>query len=200
MRRLSRSSLEPVAKRRAKRYDSSMATGGKTSRKKAHLISPDQVLRELPASQLVVYDAGSHIFREGSRGTDCFLITQGRVRILKRNAKGEHLPLAVVKPGDFLGEMSMLSGEKRSASAVALTRVKTILIDRNGFIALLKEQHPFATRLLLQFSSLLASRCQHLLRVASRQPGGAAAGVKKKKLTPLDVRAVLDHVHTLWAV
>jgi CRP-like cAMP-binding protein len=170
----------------------------KTRRKRVHLISPEQVLRELPGSQLVVYDAGTYIFREGTRGTDCFMIVQGRARILKRNTKGEHVPLAVVKPGDFLGEMSMLSGEKRSASAVALTRVKTILIDRNGFIALLKEQHPFATRLLLQFSTLLASRCQHLLRVASRQPRVVPAEVKK--VTPLDVRAVLDHVHTLWAV
>src|SRR5277367_3737040 len=97
------------------------------------IIPPEQVLRELPGSQLIVYDAGASIFREGSRGTDCFMITQGRARILKRNARGEDVPLALVKPGDFLGEMSMLSGEKRSASAIALTRVKTIVIDRVGF-------------------------------------------------------------------
>jgi CRP-like cAMP-binding protein len=200
MKRRSVTPVEAVAKRRGGRYDFPVIAERKTrsKSKKAHLISPDQVLRELPASQLVVYDAGAFIFREGTRGTDCFLITQGRVRILKRNAKGEDVPLALVKPGDFLGEMSMLSGEKRSASAVALTRVKTILIDRNGFIALLKQQHPFATRLLLQFSSLLASRCQHLLRIASRQPD--VVPVDPKKVTPLDVRAVLDHVHTLWAV
>ena len=68
----------------------------------------------------------------------------------------------------------------------------------NGFIGLLKEQHPFATRLLLQFSTLLAARCQHLLRVASRQPDVVPVDVKK--VTQLDVRAVLEHVHTLWAV
>jgi CRP-like cAMP-binding protein len=170
----------------------------KPRRRRVPIIPPEQVLRELPASRPVTYPAGTFIFREGSRGTDCFMITQGRVRILKRNARGEDVPLALVKPGDFLGEMSMLSGEKRSASAIALTRVKTILIDRDGFIGLLKEQHPFATRLLLQFSTLLAVRCQHLLRVASRQPDVAPVSVKK--VTPLDVRAVLDHVHTLWAV
>ena len=190
-------SLEAIAKRRAGRYHGKVIAERKTPRKRVHLISPEQVLRELPASKLVVYDAGTYIFREKTRGTDCFLIVQGRARILKRNARGVDVPLALVKPGDFLGEMSMLSGEKRSASAVALTRVKSILIDRDGFIALLKEGHPFATRLLLQFSTLLASRCQHLLRVASRQPSAAPA---VKKVTPLDVRAVLDHVHTLWAV
>ena len=170
----------------------------KPRRKRMPTIPPEQVLRELPGSQLVVYPAGAFIFRESTRGTDCFLITQGRARILKRNARGEHVPLALVKPGDFLGEMSMLSGEKRSASAIALTRLKAIVIDRDGFIGLIKEQHPFATRLLLQFSSLLAARCQHLLRLASRQPDVVPVNVKK--VTPLDVRAVLDHVHTLWAV
>jgi len=169
-----------------------------TRRKRLPMISPEQVLRELPGSKLVIYPAGTFIFREGTRGTDCFLITQGRTRILKRNAKGEDVPLALVKPGDFLGEMSMLSGEKRSASAIALSRVKVILIDRDGFIALLKQQHPFATRLLLQFSTLLAARCQHLLRIASRQPD--VVPVDLKKVTPLDVRAVVEHVHTLWAV
>jgi CRP-like cAMP-binding protein len=175
-----------------------MAADKKTRNKWANMITPDEVLRELPGSELVVHGAGTFIFREGTRGTDCFLVTQGRARILKRNARGEDVPLAVVKPGDFLGEMSMLSGEKRSASAIALTRVKTIVIDRRGFIGLLKQQHPFATRMLLQFSTLLASRCQHLLRVASRQPD--VVPVEPKKITPLDVRAVLDHMHTLWAV
>jgi CRP-like cAMP-binding protein len=198
MRRLPASRAEAIAKRRAGGYHGKVIAEKKPRRKRVHLISPEQVLRELPASKLVVYDAGTFIFRENSRGTDCFLIVSGRARILKRNAKREDVPLALVKPGDFLGEMSMLSGEKRSASVVALTRLKTILIDRDGFIALLKQGHPFATRLLLQFSTLLASRCQHLLRIASRQPEKPAAAVKK--VTTLNVRAVVEHFHTLWAV
>jgi CRP-like cAMP-binding protein len=198
MRRVPASRAEAIAKRRERGYHGKVIAEGKTRRKRVQLISPEQVLRELPASKLVVYDAGAYIFRENSRGTDCFLIVQGRARILKRSARREDVPLAMVKPGDFLGEMSMLSGEKRSASAVALTRLETILIDRNGFIALLKEGHPFATRLLLQFSTLLASRCQHLLRVASRQPTTSAAAVRK--VTTLDVRTVVAHMHTLWAV
>jgi len=122
MRRLPDSRAEAIAKRSARGYDGKVIAEKKPRRKRVQLISPEQVLRELPASKLVVYDAGTFIFRENSRGTDCFLIVQGRARILKRSARGEDIPLALVKPGDFLGEMSMLSGEKRSASVVALTR------------------------------------------------------------------------------
>jgi CRP-like cAMP-binding protein len=176
-----------------------MAAEKKTRRKKApNSISADELLRELPGARLVTHEAGMFVFREGSKGSNCFFITQGRVRILKRSLKGDDVPLALVKAGEFLGEMAMLSGEKRSASALALSRVKAITIDHGDFVALLKEQNPFATRMLLQFGTLLASRCHHLLRLIARQPDIVPMDVKK--VTPLDIRAVLDHVHTLWAV
>jgi CRP-like cAMP-binding protein len=92
----------------------------------------------------------------------------------------------------------MLSGETRSASAVALTTVKAIVIDHAEFVALLKAQHPFASRLSLQISTLLATRCHRLLRLIARQPGIVPLSVKK--IPPIDVRAVLNRVYTLWAV
>jgi CRP-like cAMP-binding protein len=187
------------AKRGGERYHIGMAAERKARRKRApNAISPDELLRELPGSRLVAHDAGTFIFREGSKGANCYFITRGRLRIFKRSLKGEDVPVALVKPGEFLGEMSMLSGERRSASALALTRVKAISIDHADFVSLLKEQNPFATRMLLQFGTLLASRCHHLLRLIARQPDIVPLDVKK--VTPLDIRAVLDHVHTLWAV
>ena len=164
----------------------------------AAMISPEELLRELPGAKLITHAAGSFIFREGTKAGNCYLITQGKVRILKRSNKGEDIPLALVKPGEFLGEMAMLSGEKRSASALALTRVKTIVIEHDEFVALLKSQHPFAVRLSLQLSTLLATRCHHLLRLIARQPEVLPLGVRKAP--PIDVRAVLNRVYTLWAV
>lgn len=142
----------------------------------AATISPEELLRELPGSKLITHDAGAFIFREGTKAGSCYLITQGKVRILKRSNKGGDIPLALVKPGEFLGEMAMLSGEKRSASALALTRVKTIVIEHAEFVALLKAQHPFACRLSLQLSTLLATRCHHLLRLIAPPARGRSSG------------------------
>ncbi len=177
-----------------------MAVEKKAPKKRAtaHTIPPEDLLRELPGAKLITHEAGTFIFREGTKAKSCYVITQGKVRILKRSSKGEEIPLAQVKPGEFLGEMAMLSGEKRSASALALTRVKTIVIEHDEFVALLKAQHPFASRLSLQLSTLLATRCHHLLRLIARQPDVVPLGVKKAP--PLDVRAVLNRVYTLWAV
>ncbi len=176
-----------------------MAAEKKKRRRKAPVgLTPEELLREFAGARVVAHDAGDFIFREGSKGANCFFLLQGRVRILKRSARGEEVPVALAKPGDFLGEMSMLSGERRSASALTLTRVKAITIEHADFVALLKESNPFATRLLLEFSRLLASRCHNLLRLVARQ--NEIVPLDVKKVTPHDVRAVLDHVHTLWAV
>jgi CRP-like cAMP-binding protein len=178
----------------------SMAVEKKAPKKRAaaNMVSPEELLRELPGARLITHEAGAFIFREGTKAANCYIITQGKVRILKRSNKGEAIPLALVKPGEFLGEMAMLSGEKRSASAQALTRVKTIVIQHAAFVALLKARHPFASRLSLQLSTLLATRCHHLLRLIARQPGVVPRG--KKKAPPIDVRDVLNRVYTLWAV
>ncbi len=173
----------------------------KTPKKKKQSIaniSAEELLRELPGAELVTHEKGDVIFREGSRAVNCFVITSGRIRIYKKTGRGESIPLGLVKPGEFLGEMAMLSGERRSASAIAITRVKAIVINHAEFIELLREQHPFASRLSLQISTLLALRCHRLLKLIARRPDVVPQALKR--VPPIDVRAVLNRVYTLWAV
>jgi CRP-like cAMP-binding protein len=161
-------------------------------------ISAKEVLRELPKAKVVTYEEGDYIFREGTDGGCCCLLTQGRVRILKKSDKGRDISLALIKPGEFLGEMAMLSGEKRSASALAVTRVKVIVVSHNEFIKLLNARHPSASRLSLQLSRQLAKRCHELLRLIAHQP--EVVPLSEKNNQPVHVRAVLNRVYTLWAV
>ncbi len=161
-------------------------------------ISSEELLREFPGAKTVTHEAGTMIFREGSKALSCYVIVKGKVQILKKTRNGENIPLAIVKPGEFLGEMAMLSGERRSASAIAKTKVEAIVIEHTEFVSLLKVQNPFAGRLSLQMSTLLATRCHLLLRLIARQSGIVPLG--QKKVPALDVRAVLNRVYTLWAV
>ena len=173
----------------------------KKSRKKsasASTVSPEELLHELPGAKNVTHEAGEIIFREGSKAESCYVITHGKVQILKKTSHGANIPLATVKPGEFLGEMAMLSGERRSASAIALTKVEALVIEHTEFVALLKAQNPFASRLSLQLATLLATRCHLLLRLIARGPEVVPLGLRK--VPPVDVRAVLNRVYTLWAV
>lgn len=159
-------------------------------------ITPAELTRAMPNSKVVFYRAGETVFREGALAQDCYLIVRGKVEVSKKT-KGGEVSLAMVKPGEFLGEMAMISGERRSAGAVALTKVEAVLIRHSDFEALLKAKHPFAARLSLRFSALLAARCQQLLGLIAQQEK-KTAGKKSSKL--LDVRTVFNRVYTLWAV
>jgi CRP/FNR family cyclic AMP-dependent transcriptional regulator len=162
-------------------------------------ITPEELIREMPHSKIVSYAVNELVFREGALARDCCLIMRGRVQIIKKSQAGGDVPLAVAKAGEFLGEMAMISGEKRSASAVAMTKVEAVIIRHTDFEALLKAKHPFAARLSLQFSALLAARCQQLLELISQQKKKSSP-LEEKSRKPLDVRTVFNRVYTLWAV
>lgn len=59
------------------------------------------------------------IFREGDRGDVLYLVGEGAVKISKRGRGGQEETLGFIEPGNFFGEMSLLDGEPRSATAVA---------------------------------------------------------------------------------
>jgi len=177
-----------------------MAVKRKTRKKRRFSITlfPKELLRKLPGSKLMMHAAGTVILGEGTRATTCYLITSGKVRILKRNKKGENISLGLAKPGEFIGEMAMLSGKRRSASAVALTPVEAIVIDHARFVALLREQHPFASRLNLQLATLLAARCDGLLRLIAHRPEITRVAVKKAP--PVDTSILLNRVFPFWGI
>ncbi|MGD0922499.1 MAG: HEAT repeat domain-containing protein [Terriglobia bacterium] len=80
----------------------------------------------------VTYPAGSRIIQEGEHGDHMFLIVDGAVLI----QRGE-TPLNKLGPRDFFGEMSIIDGEARSATATAVTDCLLLRIDKEDFQELL---------------------------------------------------------------
>lgn len=65
------------------------------------------------------YLAGEYIFYQGDPGIGLYLIRDGEVSIHRTNDAGKEIVLASFAKGDFFGELALVDGEKRSASAVA---------------------------------------------------------------------------------
>ncbi|MDH4211596.1 MAG: Crp/Fnr family transcriptional regulator [candidate division WOR-3 bacterium] len=81
---------------------------------------------------------GDILFNEGDRGEIMYLIREGKIKITK--GKGdEEKTLAVLKEGDFFGEMAIIDGSPRSAGAVAVTPVSLLVIDKESFKEKLRE-------------------------------------------------------------
>ena len=73
------------------------------------------------------YQPGEVLFREGEPGEEMFVLQSGSVRVTKIVA-GEEKVLAVLGPGEFVGEMAILNGKPRTATAVAVEPVRCLVI------------------------------------------------------------------------
>jgi CRP/FNR family transcriptional regulator, cyclic AMP receptor protein len=92
----------------------------------------DDEQRELLATRLdtVREPAGKSMFMYGDPGDSAYIIRKGVVEIYSKNDTGERLVLETARVGDFFGEISLLDGGPRTASAVVIEDLEAILVDR----------------------------------------------------------------------
>ena len=81
---------------------------------------------------------GEILFEEGDKGEVMYLIREGKIKITKGKGEDEKV-LAVLKEGDFFGEMAIIESAPRSASAIAATNVSLLVIDKETFRSKIKE-------------------------------------------------------------
>ena len=79
------------------------------------------------------YPANSVLFHDGDSGHVLYLILSGQVRLEKVSASGETVYLAGRGQGDHFGELSLLDGGPRMATACTLTACECLTIEREAF-------------------------------------------------------------------
>lgn len=100
------------------------------------------------------FASGETIFIIGDPGLSMMAIIDGTVRVSFPAADGREIVLADLAPGEVLGEVALLDGRPRSASAVAYSDCTVLVLDRRDVLGLL-EQRPAAC---LRLLSLLCER------------------------------------------
>ena len=97
------------------------------------------------------YKSGTVIFKEKDVGKEMYFIRSGTVSIEKRT--GEiNLKLAKLGAGDFFGELAIVTGEKRMASAVAVNDCRIYPMDKVTFVENLLSDKKFAIRFIEDLS------------------------------------------------
>lgn len=119
----------------------------KTTAALAEEASPVGILRNTPIFRLLEetdlanladslhrlsFGPGEHILRQGDSGDSMYFVVSGRVGITFRSPDGAEKQLAVFDSGDFFGEASLLTGENRTATATAISRVTCYRLDKAG--------------------------------------------------------------------
>ncbi|HYX68884.1 MAG TPA: cyclic nucleotide-binding domain-containing protein, partial [Terriglobales bacterium] len=89
------------------------------------------------------FSKGDTIFSFGDSGESLFLVRSGRVQVYVENFQGDKIPLAENEAGDVFGEISLLDGGPRTATAVAVEDSECLTLDRAGLLEFVT-LHPHA--------------------------------------------------------
>ena len=101
------------------------------------------------------FHQGEIIFYRDDPGAMMFVIKTGRVRIFLSSPEGQEVALAVFGSGEAFGELALLDGQPRSASAVAIEPTETYCIQRADFIAVATRRPRIALQMLATLSHRL---------------------------------------------
>ena len=147
----------------------------------------EQVLVLARHARLERYTAGEALVRQGDAGRSLFVVRTGDVRI-ERTDDGSTRELARLGPGSFFGEMSLLTGEPRSASVVALGEVEVVVVEKDAFSTLLQDDGHLARAL----SEALEERTREQARFAAPAADATAPQAVADRL--------LDRIHRFFGL
>ena len=104
-----------------------------------------------------VQSLGNHeiIFREGDPGRHMYVILEGNVEIRKRTGEKTTRSMITLKKGDIFGEMAVVEGKGRSATAIAATDCRLLRLDEEAFYDLVQKNPDFAVKMIKTLSSRL---------------------------------------------
>ena len=105
-------------------------------------------------SRLCLYDADEDIIRQGDQGSELFIIRTGEAVVLVRSGENEPIEVARLGPGGVFGEMSLITGEGRSATVRTVSSAEVLVIGHEAFGEVLERNPELAQRV----SDVLANR------------------------------------------
>src|SRR5207249_7126549 len=117
-----------------------------------------QLLRERRLAESEV------LCRQGDPGDALFIVTGGRIRLSTTDPSGNEKILTYFTDGQFFGEMSLLTGSPRSATASAETDSQLLVLDRSAFDALLASPAQIFREMLKVVSQRTLQPSHHLRR------------------------------------
>jgi CRP/FNR family transcriptional regulator, cyclic AMP receptor protein len=116
----------------------------------------------------VTQPAGKLLFAYGDPGESLYIVKSGEVEIFNRNDTGERIVLETARAGDFFGEISLLDGGARTASAMVTKDLSAVVVDRADLEYLLTQRPSAAMELLTAAGRRLRETNKLLRRTASR--------------------------------
>lgn len=123
------------------------------------------------------FPAGTRVFHEGDDSDACYIVKDGSFRVTREHSDGRAITLATLGPGEIFGELAMLDGDKRSASAEALTDGELLALPANDVRALLGRHPEIALKLVAGLVRRLRAANIRLSRQSFQTVPSRVAGI-----------------------
>jgi CRP/FNR family transcriptional regulator, cyclic AMP receptor protein len=107
------------------------------------------------------FSVGTVLFEEGQPGDDMYIVVSGEIELRRQVGETERV-LAVLPAGEFFGEMAILNGRPRSATAVVRAAARLFVIDGTTFEAMLRARPEIALRIIRSLATRLDSANHHV--------------------------------------
>ena len=131
------------------------ASSSETTSKKKHIFNVREYLASVGVVRKVVeYRRSQRIYSQGDPATDVQYIEHGGVKLSVVNPFGREAVVAILGPGDFLGEGGLAFQTVRISTATAITPTTLLVIEKNEMVRALHIEHAFSDR----FISYMLSR------------------------------------------
>lgn len=124
---------------------------------------------ETPPENIRNYPKDTMIFSECQSGNEMYIIQDGQVKISKV-VDGKEVILAVLKKGDFFGEMALLENKPRSASAIAHENCRLMAVNRQNFDQMVSTQPQLIARLTTTLADRLWAMTRQMANTQIKEP------------------------------
>jgi len=115
------------------------------------------------------YYPGDIVIQQGSEGDDLYIILEGSVRVYATDDDNYKVMEKVFGPGNFFGEMALLTGTPRSATVEVLKSAKLMRLDRRMFYRAIQDDPIIALSILREMSFRIRQDNDHSKRLAERK-------------------------------
>ena len=125
-------------------------------------LTPSQAEEILAVTQPRSVPAGNVVISEGAEGSGLFLLLKGSVEVIKQGPNGQTQRLATVEAPSVLGEMSLVSERRHSATVRTTTDAEFRVLGREDFLRLLERDNLAAHKLVGAIAEVLARRLRRM--------------------------------------
>lgn len=125
-------------------------------------LNEEQLQHILSIANKQMFTTGSVLFHENDPGATFYVLLEGSIKIFTRSSSGEEKVLSLIGAGESFGELSLIDGRPRSASAQTVEPTTVLSVTAGPFLELLRQQFDITHHIMTELCRRLRDTNQHV--------------------------------------